>query len=102
MNKILIKNDLFDIANRLKSIDEGYVVYFNKETEKYEVHNTKQRGNTLAFVVPYNQLDVRTIAYARYCRVERAKEVLRQMELHNLKLEQQKASEIKNKLLANV
>ena len=85
-----ITNDLFDIASRLKSINASYKVYYNHHTDKFEVHDTSRpQGNTLAFVVPYNELDARTLSYARYTRVENAKQVLREVEEHNRKLQRE-------------
>ncbi len=71
-NKISIENDLLDIAARLRALDDGYRVYYIPEKSRYEVHNVNQYGDTLAFVVPYEQLDARTVEFARYTRVENA------------------------------
>ena len=83
---ILITNDLFDIAWRLRAVNDDYRVYYNVEKNRYEVHSFKQ--NTLEFVVPYGELDARTVEYARYSRVENAERIFDEIERHNAKLQQ--------------
>lgn len=82
----LITNDLFDIAWRLRAVNDDYRVYYNTEKNRYEVHDFKK--NTLQFVVPYDELDARTVEYARYSRVENAERIFAEIERHNAKLEQ--------------
>ncbi len=86
-NLIAITDDLFDIANRLKAIDQNYRVFFNVETQKFEVHNMAQRLGTLAFVVPFDELDARTVQYARFTRVENAQKLFDEVDKHNQSLE---------------
>ena len=89
---IEITNDLFDIASRLKSINENYKVYYNAQTDKFEVHDTSRpHGNTLAFVVPYAELDARTLTFALFTRVENAKKIFNEVEDHNRKIQQELA-----------
>ena len=76
-------NDLFDVANRLHEIDAGYVVYFNKLQNQFEVHNHSQKGSSLALVVPFDELDARTVELARKTRVENAEKLFEEMEKAN-------------------
>ena len=85
----LITDDLFDIAARLKSVKDSYALYYNVEKKRYEVHDGVK--NTLEFVVPFDELDARTVEYALYTKVERAKDVLADMERHNAQLERERA-----------
>lgn len=64
----VVENDLYFIASRLKEIDPTYFVVYNVRRGGYEVHSNGQRGNTLCFVVPYPELDARTIEYAKRTR----------------------------------
>lgn len=84
---IKITDDLFDIACRLKSVKETYVVYYNKGANRYEVHDTSQRGSTFAFVVPFEELDSRTVDYALKTRVQNAEKLFAEIEADNAKLE---------------
>ena len=82
----VIEHDLFGIAARLKAIDDGYFVVYNKRTHAFEVHNRRQRGSTFALSVPYPCLDVRTETLVRRTRVENARRLFEEMERENRKL----------------
>ena len=91
MSLKLITDDLFDIANRLKSVNESYAVYYNTEKQRFEVHDSA-RG-CLAFVVPYDELDARTVEYALYTRVENVKQIAAEIEAHNQRVENEQFAE---------
>lgn len=80
---IPINNDLYDVAARLKSVNDNYRVYYNALSCKYEVHDASRQGDALAFVVPYDELDCRTVEYARYTSVARADKLFDEIEKHN-------------------
>ena len=84
----VIESDLFDIAKRLKEIDASYFVFYRYKTKRYEVHSTRQRGNSLCFVVPYEKLDGRVLSYALRSRIERVEEFLLETERENEKIRQ--------------
>ena len=81
-----IENDTFDICDRLKSIDEGYFVVFNTKRDRYEVHNSFQR-ETFCFVVPYKQLDSRTVDFCLKTRRQNAMQFFKEIDEHNQALE---------------
>ena len=84
MNLIEITNDLYDISSRLRGVNDDYRLYYNPQKGRYEVHSAK-RGK-LQFVVPYDELDARTVEYALYSRVENAELVFRDIERNNRRL----------------
>ena len=55
-----IYHDLFHIAERILQIDPAYEIYWHGEKERFEVF----WHGKLAFVVPFETLDVRTLVYA--------------------------------------
>ncbi len=63
-----IKNDVFNISNRIKEINKNYIVYFNTEIKKYELYH-KKYGYCLTF--PYDELDSRCIEYTLSTRADR-------------------------------
>lgn len=83
---VVIENDLFGIAARLKSIDDGYFVVYDKRRHAFEVHNSRQRGNTFSLSVPYPSLDVRTVDLVLKTRVENSEKLFREMEEENRRL----------------
>lgn len=80
--KIIIENDVFDIANRLKEIDETYYILYDKIKCRYEVWS-KDIVNILCFVVPYNTLDARTIMYAQKTNSNNAQKLFEEIEKNN-------------------
>ena len=96
---VLIENDTFDIAARLKSIDDGYFVLYNKRTHSFEVHNGKQRGDTFSLRIPYPCLDARTVTLVRKTRAENAKKLFDDMERENALLAKEQKSAALNKAL---
>ena len=78
-----VVNDLYDIAKRIKEIDEQYFTFYSYEKKRYEVHHRGQIGNTLALVVPYDKLDGRTLVLVQKSRRERMDEFLRETKKEN-------------------
>lgn len=99
MTKVLITDDLFDVANRLKSVNSNYKLYFNKKTQRYEVCETKGLNETLAFVVPYDELDARTVEYARFTAIQNVKALFDEIERHNAALDRENACKLSKKIL---
>ena len=83
-----ITNDLFDITKRLKDIDQNYVIIFNDESIRFEVHSsTYPSMQTLEFIVPFETLDERTLWYALKTRVENFESLQDEFDLHNKGIE---------------
>ena len=89
---ILITNDLFDIASRLRSVNDSYRLYYNTQKARYEVRNSDT--DALEFVVPYDELDARTVEYARYTSVQNANALLEEIERNNAKIEKDKIAKL--------
>lgn len=83
----VIDDDLFGVARRLKSIDDGYFVFLNYKTGKFEIHNRRQRPNTLCLVLPFDRLDERTVNRVLYTRAENVKRIVADMERDNARRE---------------
>ena len=97
MNNYIVKRDLFNISNRIKSIDRKYFIVFNKVKNKYEIHYDRIK-NTYELTIPYNELDARTVNLVLKTRIENKKALLEQMEQENLKLEKEQQKQILEKL----
>lgn len=81
MALVPVTNDLFDIAWRLRAVNDDYRLFYNTLSAKYEVHSA-ERG-TVQFVVPFDALDARTVEYARRTRVQNAREIFDEIERAN-------------------
>lgn len=82
----VIDDDLFGVCARLKSIDDGYFVFLNYKTGKFELHNKKDTPS-LCLVLQYDRLDERTVRHVLYTRAERARQIIERMERENARLE---------------
>ena len=82
----VIEDDLFGVCRRLKSIDDGYFVFLNYKTGRFEVHNSKDAPHTLCLVLPFDTLDERTVRKVLYTRAERVREITERMERENARL----------------
>ena len=79
-----VKDDLFEIAKRLRFVNRDYCLFWNNKAQRYEVHN----GHRPGFIVPYNELDERTIEYAHKTKIENFDALEKEFQLHNEELEQ--------------
>lgn len=97
----VIDDDLYGVCRRLQSIDDGYFVFLNYKTGKFEVHNKKD-SRTLCLVLPYDRLDERTVRHVLYTRAERAREIVERMERENARLEAERRRAAVQKALASI
>jgi hypothetical protein len=97
----VIEWDLYSVADRIKEIDAAYFVFFNYAAKRFEVHSKRQRGNTLALVLPYDRLDKRSVDYVLRTRVERIAEVIKETERENARTEKERIDGIIKKSLEN-
>jgi len=99
VTKEMITNDVFDIAKRIKEIDPDYFVVYDKKLCRFEVHNKRQRYDTLALVLPYDRLDCRAIEKVASTRIEYIADQLDKIDLHNFRQEErEKKVTLQNRL----
>lgn len=89
---VKITHDVFDIADRLKEIDEGYYLVYNLTRKRYEVHHGEGE-KSLQLVLPYDSLDARCVQRVRETRREYVENMLRDMDRENEKKRLQKERE---------
>lgn len=94
MCKLIVKNDMYNIVNRLKSIDKDYFVMRNTVTNKYELHHKGQLNTTYTLTLPFDSLDARTINYVFQSRRENFDKLIKEMEITNKKLENKEIENI--------
>lgn len=86
---IEIIEDLYDIAKRLKEIDDSYIVFYNKTSKKYELHIRKYGKVVYQLTFPFKKLDARAITYCYRTRRERWEKLLKELEEENKRLEKE-------------
>ncbi|MCQ2382278.1 MAG: hypothetical protein MJ060_00320 [Clostridia bacterium] len=85
-----IYHDLYHIAERILQIDPLYEIYWHGELERFEVF----WHGKLAFVVPFDALDVRTLTYAQRTRRENADDIEREIDEGNAAIFQEQDKKI--------
>ena len=81
-----IKNDVFDVASRLREIDGDYYPVYNLTKKRFEIHH-RGRAKSLQLVLPYDTLDIRAVNRVKETRREWVENMLRDMERQNQKAE---------------
>jgi hypothetical protein len=76
---IEINHDLFNICERIKTINPEYRIVYNNQYERFEVYTRK----ILAFVVPFEELDARVIEYAMKTRIQNLDDMFDEMDARN-------------------
>lgn len=80
---IVIENDVYNIAKRIKYIDRDYFIVYNTSKENYEIHNKSQIGSTYCVTIPYNTLDERTLDFVYKTQSKNIEEILCKIENEN-------------------
>ncbi len=81
--KIKIKNDVYDISNRIKEIERNYYIVFNTSKNNFEIHNSNQKGGTYCLTLPYACLDARALTYVHKTKTKNIDKILNLMETEN-------------------
>ena len=97
MALIKIKEDVFDIVERVKEIDQGYYIVYNTKKSRYEIHNSKQVPSTFCIVCP-NGLDGSVITKLRKTRIENLDKLLKEMDETNAKNEINQKNKLKDEV----
>ena len=91
-----VRHDLFNIAARLKSVDRRYELFFNRKKNRYEIY----ANGAMQMALPLERLDARALSYARKTRLENLEKIIAEIEEENARLEMEKASKARDKILA--
>ena len=88
-HRVPVVSHVTDIPARLKQLAPGYFVMLNTKTQRFEIHDGRQPGGTLACVLPFEGLDGRALEYARRYHVSRLEETARAVDAFNERLERE-------------
>ena len=92
--QIQIHSDALFVVDRLKQIDDGYFVIYNTSKNKYELHHSKQIGSSYCLTCPYPCLKERFIIFAQKTKTQNSKEIIKQIENHNQKIQKQQTQNL--------
>lgn len=90
----------YDITRRIREYDPALFIVWNVRKRRYEVHSLNHRGNTFACLVPNNRLDARVEEALRRGDLRvRGKQIFREIDEHNERLERSSERSRQNDLL---
>lgn len=93
-----IKEDLFDIAHRLKELDVRYRVYRNLRANRFEIH----ANGALQLATPFDRLDARTLDLVRKTRLENADRLIGEIDKSNARLKRAEEVATREKIMTEV
>lgn len=93
--KIKIENDVFEITQRIKKIDEGYFIVFDTLKQRFELHNSEQ-VNTYCLTVPYDNLDDRLIDLVMYSKIDNIDNIINEIDINNKVIEGKSINKLKD------
>ena len=92
---VRIKSDVFDIADRIREVDERYLLFYNLDRSRFEV---RLEGRPNEIVITWNNpLDVRLVTKLRETHVRRVKRILEELEKQDLRAKKEEERKIKEK-----
>lgn len=88
-NLVPVLNHPTGVISQLKEIDNGYFVVLNTRTQRFEIHNSNNRG-FYTYCLSFTSLDGRVIEEVKRTRYENAQKLIAEMDAYNEKLQMQK------------
>lgn len=95
--RVPVLTHALDIPARLKEISRDFFVMFNTVTQKYEVHDASQPYSTLACILPFDELDYRSIQYVREFFHKNVTDMAKEIEEYNTRLDAKQQADLIDK-----
>ena len=96
-DRIPVLSNVYDIPVRFKEVNRDFFIMFNTRTQKYELHDPKLPFSTLYCVLPFDELDARSIAYVLERRNICLEDLAREIERYNEELDRKQQAEMIDK-----
>lgn len=93
--KIKIESDVFDIAKRVKQINENYYILFDTSKQKFELHS-KEQQNSYCFSYPFQNLDNRFLDLVYTTNIEYIDNIVEDIDNNNREIEQREKQKTKS------
>ena len=94
--KILIKNDMYNMCNRIKKFDRNYKIVYDTDLSNYQIYSIAKgslaeciNGVELSYIctIPFAELDIRVIKYLYDTQVDNIENILKRIDEQNCILE---------------
>ncbi len=93
--KIKIESDVFDIAKRVKQINENYYILFDTSKQKFELHS-KEQQNSYCFSYPFQNLDNRFLDLVYTTNIKYIDNIVEDIDNNNREIEQREKQKTKS------
>lgn len=90
----MITNDVFDIAARLKEINNDFAVYFDTIRQKFLL----MKKDVLELVFPFEELDCRAVNHTMYTSVRNIEQIIYDLEKENKQIREDGLKTAQNKV----
>jgi len=91
-----VRSDVFDVADRIREVDERYVLFYNLDKARFEV---RLRGNRSEIAITWDGvLDARLVSKLRETHVRRRNELLREIERSEERARKQAESQARERI----
>lgn len=94
----LVETNVCRIPERIREIDPDYFILFNTYSQKYELHHKMLPWDTYQLTFPYPELDARSVFHVNRTHVRRAKQLQREVEENNRKIDEAKQKRFKDQV----
>ncbi len=96
---IPIREDVFDIADRIREVDERYLLFYNADRSRFEV---RLKGKEREIVVTWDRpLDVRLVVKLRETHVRRVKRFIEEFEAEERRARREEERAIREQAAEN-
>lgn len=93
--KIKIESDVFDIAKRVKQINENYYILFDTSKQKFELHS-KEQQNSYCFSYPFQNLDNRFLDLVYTTNIKYIDNIMEDIDNNNREIEKREKQKTKS------
>ena len=101
-NLIVIENDVFDIAKRIKEIDNRYFIVYDSKSKKFQLHQNNGGQDSYVLTFPFAYLDARAITYTQKTRVSRLDQIVKEINKNNSDIEYRETKKARNEISAQL
>lgn len=88
----VVESDCLGIAERLKEVDDQYIIVYDVDKGKFELHNRGQARDSYCLTFPFEVIDERMVDLARKTRVQNSEALFEEMERENKRQKRQVVS----------
>lgn len=90
---IKITDDVFDVARRIKDVNEEYELFYDNKQRRFAVYVR----NKLEITLPYDSLDKRSVDYVLKTQIKNIERIQYEIDEHNRRLMRARKANLNDK-----